>query len=315
MKRLLSLLLLSAALLAHAGGPLPAPRYKPVLAGLPVLPDSGAEEDEAFRHMRVLSGHLLAPQAEDTRYLSVPPLRHTNHIYVADSFKTVAWDQHTINIYREDVTQLADTIRITVNDSLFPFTFPIKGVVTSGFGPRRLYGSSFHFGTDIRLKTGDKIVAAFDGIIRVVRYERGYGNFVVIAHPNGLETLYGHMSKVLVKSGQHVKSGEVIGLGGSTGRSTAPHLHFEFRFLGQQFNPERLLEFEDGEVLLSTVDIQSDWFHHLKELRRVRYHTIGRGDTLYGIARRYGTSVSYLCRMNGISSGTLLRLGARLRVR
>ena len=124
--------------------------------------------------------------------------------------------------------------------------------VTSHYGYRSRFRRN-HYGTDIGVRIGDTIRSAFDGKVRVGEFEaRGYGKYVVIRHPNGLETIYGHMSKHLVKPNQVVKAGEPIGLGGSTGRSTGPHLHFETRFLGNKINPEHLFSFENRDVLGDT---------------------------------------------------------------
>ncbi len=122
-------------------------------------------------------------------------------------------------------------------------------LVTSHFGYRPRFRRQ-HFGTDIKVYVGDTIRAAFDGKVRVVKYEgKGYGKYVIIRHPNGLETLYGHMSKQLVAEDQVVKAGEPIGLGGNTGRSYGSHLHFETRFLGQFIDPEKVFDFAAQDVL------------------------------------------------------------------
>ncbi|MCQ2197375.1 MAG: peptidoglycan DD-metalloendopeptidase family protein [Bacteroidaceae bacterium] len=117
-------------------------------------------------------------------------------------------------------------------------------LVTSHYGYRKQF-RRFHYGTDIKVYVGDTIRSAYSGKIRIVAYEaKGYGNYVIIRHENGLETVYGHMSKHLVKENQSVRAGEPIGLGGNTGRSTGSHLHFETRFLGQYIDPEVLFNFE-----------------------------------------------------------------------
>ncbi|MBF0976287.1 MAG: M23 family metallopeptidase, partial [Bacteroidetes bacterium] len=98
----------------------------------------------------------------------------------------------------------------------------------------------YHYGTDIGLKVGDSIVSVFDGTVRIVSYDaHGYGNYIVVRHNNGLESLYAHLSQTIAVENQKVKAGELIGLGGNTGRSTGPHLHFEFRFLGNPFNTKK----------------------------------------------------------------------------
>lgn len=123
--------------------------------------------------------------------------------------------------------------------------------VNSPFGPR---WGKVHQGLDIKVYVGDTICAAFDGKVRIVDFEaRGYGYFVVIRHPNGLETLYGHMSKQLVKPNQIVRAGEPIGLGGNTGRSFGSHLHFETRICGVPIDPALMFDFPHQ-------DIKSDFF-------------------------------------------------------
>lgn len=110
-----------------------------------------------------------------------------------------------------------------------------------------------HNGLDLKVNIGDTIVSAFDGKVRIVKYERrGYGKYVVIRHDNGLETIYGHLSKQLVEENQLVKAGEPIGLGGNTGRSTGSHLHFETRFLGIAINPIYMFDFPKQDIVADT---------------------------------------------------------------
>lgn len=119
--------------------------------------------------------------------------------------------------------------------------------VTSGYGPR--WGRT-HKGIDIKVYTGDTIYAAFDGKVRITKYDgNGWGYYIVIRHPNGLETLYGHLSKQIVKENQIVRAGQPIGLGGNTGRSTGSHLHFETRLLGQTINPALMFDFAHQDVV------------------------------------------------------------------
>lgn len=224
--------------------------------------------------------------------------------------------------------------------------------VTSHYGYRRSF-RRLHYGTDIKVFVGDTIRAAFSGKIRVVQFERkGYGNYVIIRHPNGLETVYGHMSKHLVKPDQIVRRGEPIGLGGNTGRSTGSHLHFETRFLGQFIDPEKLFDFEAQDVkgdfylycsngrstMLASNDIvggeeemdeetaqalmekeaeseayQQKRIQEMKAKPRTSVHKVKSGDTLSSIAHKYGTTVDRLCRLNNIKSTSILRLGQIIR--
>lgn len=169
-------------------------------------------------------------------------------------------------MYRVDVRKEADSLRFSFitaqQDTLF--VCPIQGDKTSSFGPRNLYTSRFHYGTDLDLHTGDTIYAAFDGVVRVSKYDNGgYGNVIVIAHKDGLETLYAHLSKRHLVKGQRIAAGEVIGLGGNTGRSTGAHLHFEMRFLGEQFNPELLVDFKRFKLKMPEFTIKRQHFKHL----------------------------------------------------
>ena len=185
------------------------------------------------------------------------------------------------------------------------------------YGPRR---RRMHKGIDLKVLKGDTIRAAFNGKVRIKAFERrGYGYYVVLRHPNGLETIYGHLSKILVEENQIVRAGETIGLGGNTGRSTGSHLHFETRFLGQAINPAEIIDFENGVPHQDTYV-----FHNVKingrrsniytsSSDRLVYHRVKSGDTLGKIARIYGTSVNELCRLNGLKSTSVLRIGQSIR--
>jgi murein DD-endopeptidase MepM/ murein hydrolase activator NlpD len=137
------------------------------------------------------------------------------------------------------------------------FCFPIKKRKSSSYGWR--WGRP-HSGIDIALNTGDPICAAFDGVVRLAKPNGGYGNCIVIRHYNNLETLYGHLSKINVKVGQEVKAGDVIGLGGSTGRSTGPHLHFECRLMYACCDPEWIFDLETYNIKTSFVRIDKNYF-------------------------------------------------------
>jgi len=211
------------------------------------------------------------------------------------------------------------TIPDSFNIDLSSFTMPVEGKITSSFGQRK---RRFHYGTDLKLQTGDTIVAAFEGKVRVRQYERrGYGYFLVLRHPNGLETVYGHLSKFLVDLEETVEAGQPIALGGNTGRSTGPHLHFECRFLGQAIDPAEIVDFsnfctyDDAYVFqkskINEVSINNSNYKEID--RTIKYHRIKSGDTLSKIAKKYGVSVLQLCRLNGIKSNYTLRIGKTIR--
>ena len=151
-------------------------------------------------------------------------------------------DWSNATVHRQTI--LPDSFLIDLRQFAMPSP---SRLITSNFGAR--WGRQ-HKGLDIKLNTGDTIVAAFPGKVRIVRYEaKGYGKYVVIRHPNGLETIYGHMSKQLVEENQEVRAGEPTGLGGSTGRSTGSHLHFETRLCGTALNPALMFDFYNQDVV------------------------------------------------------------------
>lgn len=227
---------------------------------------------------------------------------------------TFYWDCKMINSGRFDSKSMTDTIRIPLNDSSLNglrYCHPFKNYVTSNFGPRRYI---FHYGVDIKVYKGDPICAAFDGVVRITKYDRrGFGNVVVIRHPFGLETIYGHLSKIMVVPMQKVKAGDIIGLGGNSGRSTGSHLHFEIRYRGEPFDPNYFIDFNEYQLKTDTLVLTRANFEYLIELRKAKYCTIRKGDTLYKIARRYNTTVNQLCKLNNISRKTILKPGRKLR--
>lgn len=223
------------------------------------------------------------------------------------------WDNKMINTGSFDPSKMTDTIIVMLYDSLKNLSFvnPFKNYITSNFGPRR---RMYHYGVDIKVQVGDTIRAAFDGLVRVTKYDRrGYGNVVVLRHMNGIETIYGHLSAVLVEPNQKVNGGDVIGLGGNSGRSTGSHLHFETRYHGAPFNPSTFFDFENSVAKCDTLVICRKNFEYLIELRKAKYCTVRKGDNLGKLARKYHTTVSKLCKLNRISSKTLLRIGRKLR--
>lgn len=223
-----------------------------------------------------------------------------------------SWDTRNIHAYDFDYRELNDTTEVVLRYEACDFAHPFKGRVTSNFGER---GSRYHYGIDIKLYKGDPIKSAFEGLVRISQYSRTYGNVVVVRHPNGLETLYAHLSARKVKPGDLVEAGEIIGLGGNTGRSTGSHLHFECRYKGEPLNPNDLIDWEAGTLLMDTLTISQERFSYLKEARSKKYYAIRSGDTLSGIARKNGTSVSTLCRLNGIRPNATIYAGRKMRVR
>ena len=207
---------------------------------------------------------------------------------------------------------LPDSFRIDLSEFCMPTTHT---KITSKFGPRR---RRMHYGIDVKVYIGDTIRAAFAGKVRVVKNQgrrTGYGKYVIIRHDNGLETVYGHLSKQLVSENQFVEAGEVIGLGGNTGRSSGSHLHFETRFLGQAINPAFMFDFEKQDI------VADSYLFVKKGIRRtgtaiasgMEYYKVRRGDSLSRISKKTGVSVKTLCKLNGITTKTTLRVGQILK--
>lgn len=206
-------------------------------------------------------------------------------------------------VHKYDDVELPDSVIISMKGYVMP-TDSTRITDKFGYRPRR---GRAHMGIDIKVRTGDTIRAAFDGKVRISRYERrGYGHYLVIRHPNGLETVYGHLSKKLVGENDIVHAGDPIGLGGNTGRSTGSHLHFETRILGNAINPAYLFDFPKQTAV-------TDYYVYSKNTREV-YYKVKSGDTLSRIAIKNETSVANICKLNGISRNAIIKVGQTLRV-
>jgi len=236
------------------------------------------------------------------------------------------WSTTIIHPNGQDLSRITDTTEvILVNGKDLIFHPPCFGGLTSGFGYRQMRRSRgrMHYGTDIKLYTGDPVYAVFDGVVRIAKYSPSYGYVVVVRHFNGLETVYAHFSKLLAMPGIPIRAGQPIGLGGSTGHSYGSHLHFEMRFKGLAFDATKVIDFEKGKLYHDTIYIDSSYFLHLKHKKHysgkssknAKYYTIRKGDTLGAIAQRNRVSVSQICRLNGISKNSIIRPGKKLRLR
>ena len=228
-----------------------------------------------------------------------------------------SWDNSSTHCYsRADVP---DSLEIDLRGFSMPTT---SRKVTSGFGYRPRF-RRMHKGIDVKVQTGDTIYAAFDGKVRIVRYERrGYGKYIVLRHENGLETIYAHLSKYLCDVNEDVKAGQPIGLGGNTGRSFGSHLHFKTRVMGEAINPAFLFDFANQDVTGDTYMFRkqkSDTYFTGPGTKNSvassgsRYYKVRKGDSLSRISSRTGTSVAQLCKINRITKKTTLRPGQLLR--
>lgn len=221
-----------------------------------------------------------------------------------------SWHTNYVHYRGVDLAKMKDTVCLNLSYDHCDFSYPICGHVTSDFGPRR---GSFHYGVDIKLNIGDSIRSIFPGKVRYVGYSSGYGKLVLVRHDNGLETYYAHLSKYNVSKGDIVEAGEVIALGGNTGRSTGPHLHLEIRYLGNAINPNSIINIKQGELNSSIFEINQKNFEYLIELRRRKYHTIRAGQTLSHVSARYGVSLSKIYNLNRLNSRSVIRVGQKIR--
>ena len=288
---------------------------------------------------------LLARQAPIDRKMKAVDSVALSRLIQLEQMATPAADLYLDweNQYAHRETTLPDTFQIDLRG----FHMPTESrVLTSNFGAR--WGRQ-HKGLDIKVYTGDTIYAAFSGKVRVVNYEaRGYGKYVVIRHYNGLETIYGHLSKHLVIPDQEVRAGEPIGLGGNTGRSTGSHLHFETRLCGVALNPALMFDFRNQDVIgdfytfrRTTYSRESAQANRLRGVggsaspsndedqlytqnaskrsaaaasaSNTRFHKVQRGETLSSIARKRNTTIDAICKLNRINKNMKLRPGQILK--
>ena len=304
--------------------------------------------------MNISAQDLLVRQASTDKKLStadsVATQRHNKngHLTVSDYTNVEPYNSwNTGNVYAYKGQTPPATFKIDLRNFVMPTP---SRKITSRYGYRASFGRN-HYGLDIKVYTGDTIVSAWDGKVRVVKVDpNGWGNYILIRHPNGLETLYAHLSKQLVVPNQEVKAGEVIGLGGNTGRSTGSHLHLECRVLGQAINPELLFDFPNQKMTAdfytwhsgskandkgltprnekendvaetnatpSTVKNETDKetvAAQPKEHTGLEYYQVQtRNETIESIAKKLGVTQDHLLNTNNLSKKTKLRVGQVLK--
>lgn len=250
---------------------------------------------------------------------------------------TEGWDSKLVNPFANSAVPDHKVIDVS------KFCMPHPGYLTSPYGYRKRF-RRMHKGVDIKVYIGDTIRAAFDGRVRLTNFERkGYGNYVIIRHTNDLETVYGHLSKFLVEPDQYVKAGDPIALGGNTGRSTGPHLHFETRYMGYAINPAGIFDFANQTVHTDNYTFTKHTYQDARNFdpeanslyaqqyrnenpqpvasassskqSKANSYKVKKGDTLSKIASRNGVSLNSLCRLNGLNTRSKLRIGQRLKLR
>lgn len=308
---------------------------------------TGAQNLQSARNASQMHKNLLARQQRIKDQIKLEEAQK----YASDLYEEVepepdiyteGWESGLVNPFKEsDVPQ-------TKVINLKGYVMPIRGnYVTSHYGYRPAFGRN-HKGVDLRCPMGDTVRAAFSGRVRLTKFERnGFGFYVIVRHENGLETVYGHLSRFLVSPNQTVKAGQPIALSGSTGRSTGPHLHFETRFMGYAINPEAIFDFENRVTHTDTYTFNKNSYTQSRRYAPSRRYasvrsanatssrssskatrgkrsrsdrtsrssyTVRKGDSLSKIAARNGTTVSKLRKLNGIK-GDKVQSGKVLRVK
>ncbi len=322
---LIKRLTIATSLLLGAWVILPAQEYR--------LPDSHNAE-----HRDLIAGQsnvVNKIKVEDTEQF-LDGLLNEEDIEPEIDIYTEGWNSKRVNPYGEAVVPDVADINVAV------FSMPHPGYVTSRYGYRRRF-RRMHKGIDIKAHTGDTVRSAFTGKVRLTNYERrGYGYYVIVRHENGLETVYGHLSKFLVEENQYVKAGEPIALAGNTGRSFGSHLHFETRYMGVPINPEAIFDFPNQTTHTDIYTFDKNTYKNARNYSDVanrkymekyrsenkhkfnapqkssgngKTYRIRKGDSLSKIAVRNGVSVKQLCRLNGLKTTSKLQIGQVIRLR
>lgn len=245
--------------------------------------------------------------------------------YPHDQLISVFSEDDETDLYNEimdDVIIGSDEIPTAIGSMMSMFVFPVKSKVYSAFGRR---GSRMHSGVDLSLQNGDPIATVYNGVVTKASSYYAYGNLVIIDHGLGIETYYAHLSKMHVKVGDTVATGQIIGLGGRTGRATGNHLHFEIREDGKAYNPELVFDFNNFEIKPGVFN--KGMLAELVEKPRVtakkqvidmanipEEYVIRSGDSLWTISRKFQVTIAELCALNNLSTKSVLKIGSVIKV-
>lgn len=272
----------------------------------------------------ILQSDSIAAE-DDSIYFSTQKFIDNLSQLPAQQYYNQDWSEEHIRLKTATIPFVNDSIILFLNKK--NFIFPVKNwKVISEYGVRH---GRMHTGTDIKQRLNDTVVSCFDGVVRLARPYSGYGNVVVVRHPNGLESVYSHLNKIKVKPKQIVKAGQMVGLAGRTGRATTEHLHFEFRFLYEHFNTRHAIDYDSEKLISDTLILTPKMLNRkssnsttaptqeerVSPEERPDYHTIKKGDTLYKISRIYGISVKELLKLNNIKEDSILSLGQKIKLK
>ncbi len=282
----------------------------------------------------------IEPGELDSLLISIENLSNDSLLSNDETFYHNIWNSTQIRYPLTTLPPKDDLVTIRLTEVYdHPFVSPVIGKVISKFGHR---GRRMHTGTDIKLNSGDSVRCAFDGKVRLAKRFSGYGNLVLVRHSNGLETIYGHLKSISVKINDTIKAGDLIGLGGRTGRATCDHLHFETRLFGEPFDSNKYIDFNRYALRSNHIyyknkqwEIDPENFNKKQPIetklivsanqsipaipanvstKKSTKHVIRKGDTLSVIARKYNTSVKKLCSVNNITAQKTLKIGSVLRL-
>jgi general stress protein 26 len=294
---------------------------------------------------------LISAESLEVEYVldSIEQQDTTIELFPADDLYKNLWNCTNIKYPKTEFSRKNDTIVFTlVEETDHPYVQPFKSRVISKFGPRH---GRIHTGTDVKLHLGDSVLCAFDGKVRLAQKFSGYGNLVLVRHKNGIETIYAHLKKICVKVNDPIKAGDLIGLGGRTGRATTEHLHFETRIFGDPFDSNKYIDFDNytlrcnhiyykdkqiaididklkGEPVKPPVQQLATKRDTIKSKNSIyaasnpeknqgmsfSQHIIQRGDNLWTIARKYNTTVKNICEANKITVNQILKIGTILSI-
>lgn len=278
-----------------------------------------------FTHKKSKSRKAKAaakPKVETVAKFDAPQDSITSNLGTEEGINSDSLDtEEAVREYAEadaDIKATTDSASTGAPEKLFVLDMTTSIIPTQSrriaghYGPRK---HRMHRGVDLGLCHGEDrtIVAAFAGKVVKVRNQgrrKGYGRYVILDHGNGLTTLYAHLERWKVKVGDELQAGDVIGIGGNSGRSFGAHLHFEMRYNGIYINPETVYDFAEGtfrdiSVTLDTDKLQEIEAAYQKEIGKSKFYKVRRGDCLGKIAHKYGTSVEHIKRLNNLKSDNI----------
>lgn len=253
------------------------------------------------------------------------------------------WDTENISSQRLKIPFEGNPLSLfLVQSNNNPFFYPCDGnnSILAEYGATK---KGFHPGVDIRVNQGAPLRCCFDGVVRLAKNYGDYGKVVVVRHYNGLETIYSNLSIIMVKPGQILQAGDIIGASGKAKKSGTEQMHFEVRFMNECFDPGLFIDFEsmglkDNLLVLNESDLsiqesiaaenefkaeyekgriesEEQSMGTQKESSEELYHVVKTGDTMYSISKKYQLSLTDLFQLNNMKETDKIKIGQRIRVK